>query len=139
MSTIGINEAIPKILSEYKNIAVVGVSTKPDRDSHGVAKYMLLKGYRMTPVNPMYPEVLGETCYSSLLDIPDKIELVDIFRKSDQVVPIVEQAIQIGAKAVWMQLGIINEEAAKLATDAGLEVVMNRCWKIEYQNYLNNF
>jgi len=139
MSTIGINDAIPQILSEYKNIAVVGVSTKPDRDSHSVAKYMLMNGYNMIPVNPMYPEVLGKTCYPSLLTLPEKIELVDIFRKSDQVVPIVEQAIQIGARAVWMQLGVINEEAAKLALDAGLKVVMNRCWKIEYQNYSNNF
>ena len=139
MSTMGINEAIPKILSEYKNIAVVGVSKKPDRDSYSVAKFMLLKGYNMTPVNPMYPEVLGKICYPSLVDLPEKIELVDIFRKSDQVLPIVEQAIQIGVKAVWMQLGVINEEAAKLASDAGLKVVMNRCWKIEYQNYMNNF
>jgi predicted CoA-binding protein len=139
MSNTGINEAIPQILSEYKNIAVVGVSTKPDRDSHSVARFMLMKDYNMVPVNPVYPEVLGKTCYPSLLDIPEKIELVDIFRKPDQVLPIVEQAIQIGAKAVWMQLGVINEEAAELALDSGLEVVMNRCWKIEYQNYLNNF
>jgi predicted CoA-binding protein len=131
-----INQEIPQILSEYKNIAVVGVSTKPERDSHGVAKFMLHNGYNMIPVNPMYEEVLGRTCYTDLIEIPSQVDLVDIFRKSDQVLPIVEQAIQIGAKAVWMQLGIVNQEAADIALKAGLQVVMNRCWKIEYHNYM---
>jgi predicted CoA-binding protein len=133
-----INNSIPQILLEYKSIAVVGASSNPERDSHSVTKFMLNQKYNVLPVNPMYTEVLGKTCYPSLLDLPVKIELVDIFRKSEQVVPIVEQAIKIGAKAVWMQLGVINEEAANLALSAGLNVAMNRCWKIEYQNYMNN-
>ena len=134
-----INDGIPEILKDYKNIAVVGVSVKPERDSHSVARFMLNHGYNMIPVNPQYKEVLGKTCYPELTGITSTVDLVDIFRKSDQVIPIIEQAIEIGAKAVWMQLGVINQAAAELALNAGLKVVMNRCWKIEYQNYMINY
>lgn len=128
-----INRNIPEILRKYKKIAVVGISNKLDRDSYLVAKFMKSKGCHIFPVNPSYEEVLGIKCYSSLLDIYDEIELVDIFRRSEFVLPIVEQAIKIKAKVVWMQLGVIHQDAAKVAFDAGLKVVMNRCWKQEYQ------
>lgn len=132
-----INDSIPEILKEYRKIAVVGISTKPERDSHSIAKFMQLQGYQIYPVNPNYEKVLGETCYPGLSDLPDQVDLVDIFRKPDQVMPVVEEAIKIGAKAIWMQLGVVNSEAAKVALDAGLKVVMNRCWKIEYINHMN--
>ncbi len=131
-----INENIPEILKKYRNIAVVGLSDKPFRDSYIVASFMKSHGYRIFPVNPTLNEVLGEKAYPSLLDIPEPVELVDIFRRPEFVDEIVEQAIQIGAKAVWMQLGVVNEAAARKALEAGLEVVMDRCWKIEYQKHL---
>jgi len=127
-----INSHIEEILRDYKHIAVVGVSDKPTRDSHSVAKFMIRQGYQVYPVNPMIQTVLDKKCYPDLLSISDNVELVDIFRKPDQVEPIIEQAIEIGAKAVWMQLGIINYNAAEKALKAGLHVVMDRCWKIEY-------
>lgn len=129
-----INKNIQEILRNYKKIAVVGISNNPDRDSHAVAKFMLARNYQIFPVNPNYNEVLGLKCFSELKDIPEKIDLVDIFRRSEFVEPIVEQAMEIGAKAIWMQLGVVNEKAAQAALAAGLEVVMNRCWKIEYQS-----
>ncbi len=135
MKSLKINSTISDILENYKKIAVVGLSDNPARDSHGIARFMLSHGYQVYPVNPNYTEVLGRPCYPSLLHIPETIELVDIFRKPEAVVPVVDEAIQIGAKAIWMQLGVINPEAAQKALDAGLEVVMNRCWKVEYYNY----
>ena len=137
MKKYEINDSIPEILKEYRKIAVVGISTKPERDSHSVAKFMQHQGYQIFPVNPNYTTVLGETCYPGLSDLPEQVDLVDIFRKPDQVMPVVEEAIKIGAKAIWMQLGIVNSGAAELALDAGLKVVMNRCWKIEYINHMN--
>ena len=125
-------DKIKRILREYKTIAVVGLSAKWNRPSHFAAKYMKEHGYKIVPVNPGYDEILGEKCYSSLLDIPEPVDIVDIFRRSGDVPPIVEDAIKIGAKVVWMQLTVINEEAASRARDAGLEVVMNRCVKIEH-------
>ncbi len=133
-----INANIPEILKKYRNIAVVGVSDKPHRDSYIVAAFMKAHGYRIFPVNPRISEVLGEKAYPSLLDIPEPVELVDIFRRPEFVDEIVDQAIQIGAKAVWMQLGVVNPEAAQKALDAGLEVVMDHCWKIEYQRYFGD-
>lgn len=127
-----VNQNIPEILKKYKRIAVVGVSDKPHRDSHIVARFMKEHGYRIFPVNPGLNEVLGEKCYPSLRDLPEPVELVDIFRRSEFVPSIVDAAIEIGAKAVWMQLTVVNEAAAQKALDAGLEVVMDRCWKIEY-------
>lgn len=121
-----------KILRENKTIAVVGLSAKWNRPSHIAAKYMKQHGYKIIPVNPVYDEILGEKCYPSLLDIPEPVDIVDIFRRSSDVPPIVEDAIKIGAKVVWMQLTVVNEEAASRARNAGLEVVMNRCVKIEH-------
>ncbi len=127
-----LNENIEDILKTHKRIAVVGLSAKRYRPSFGVAKMMKALGYRVIPVNPQVKEVLGEKSYPSLLDVPEQVDLVDIFRRPEHVDEIVEQAIQIGAKAVWMQLGVINPRAAQRALDAGLQVVMDRCWAIEY-------
>jgi len=115
-----------------KTIAVVGVSNKPDRDSHMVAKYLINAGFEVMPVNPRIDAFLGIKAYPDLLAIPSEkeIDIVNIFRKSSEVLPVVEEAVKIGAKAVWMQLGIINEEAAHVAKKAGLEVVMNKCIKV---------
>lgn len=125
-------EEIKRILSENKTIAVVGLSPKWNRPSHFAAKYMKEHGYKIIPVNPGYDTILGEKCYKSLLDIPEPVDIVDIFRRSKDVPPIVDDAIRIGAKVVWMQLTVVNEEAAQKAREAGLEVVMDRCVKIEY-------
>ena len=126
------DSTIRRILRQYKTIAVVGLSDKWHRPSRFAAKYMKAHGYNIIPVNPSQKEIMGEICYSSLLDIPVPVDIVDIFRHPKQVPPIVEDAIKIGAKVVWMQLGVINEEAAQRARDAGLEVVMDRCVKIEH-------
>jgi len=120
------------ILKTNRVIAVVGLSAKWHRPSYSVAKYMLEHGYRVIPVNPSYQEVLGQKCYPSLRDIPEKIDIVDCFRRSEEIMPIAEDAIAIGAKVLWMQIGVINEAAAKKARKAGLDVVMDRCIKIEY-------
>ena len=121
-----------RILRECKTLAVVGLSANEMRPSYFAAKYMQDHGYRIIPVNPNYDEILGEKCYPDLASIPEPVDIVDLFQRSERVMPFAEQAIEIGAKVVWMQLGVINEEAAKLARDAGLEVVMDRCVKIEY-------
>ena len=121
-----------RILKECKTLAVVGLSANEMRPSYFAAKYMQDHGYRIIPVNPNYDEILGEKCYPDLASIPEPVDMVDLFQRADRVMPFVEQAIEIGAKVVWMQLGVINEEAAKVASDAGLEVVMDRCVKIEY-------
>ena len=121
-----------QILKNYRTFAVVGISPKPDRPSHGVAAFLKEHGYRIVPVNPGHEEILGETCYPDLRSIPFPVEVVDIFRRSEEVPPIVDEAIEIGAKAVWMQIGVINEQAAAKARAAGLAVVMNTCPKIEF-------
>ncbi len=128
-------ETIKRILSDYKTIAVVGLSGKWNRPSHFAAKYMKQHGYKIIPVNPSYDEILGEKCYPSLLDIPEPVDIVDIFRRSEDVPPIVEDAITIGAKVVWMQLTVEHEEAAARAREAGLEVIMDRCVKIEHGRF----
>lgn len=125
-------DVVKKILSEFKTIAVVGLSPKTDRPSYRVASYLKSKGYRIIPVNPNATEILGERCYPNLLSIPDRIEVVDIFRRSEDVPPIVDEAIKIGAKAIWMQEGIINKEAARKAEEAGLLVVMDKCMYKEH-------
>ena len=122
------------ILEKSKVIAVVGLSPKPERDSHEVAKYLQGQGYRIVPVNPRADTILGEKSYPDLASIPGKVDVVDIFRRSDDVPPVVDQAIAIGAKAVWMQLGIVNEGAAAKAREAGLGVVMDRCMLVEHRN-----
>ena len=125
-----------RILRESKTIAVVGLSADWFRPSYFAAKYMQEHGYRVIPVNPKYPEILGEKCYMSLRDIPGKVDLVDIFRKTQDVMPIAEEAIAIGAKVLWQQLGVRNEAAAAKARAAGLEAVMDRCVKIEHARIL---
>ncbi|MEE9198761.1 MAG: CoA-binding protein [Dehalococcoidia bacterium] len=125
--------SIEDILRDGRTIAVVGLSPKPDRDSHRVASYLQDHGYRIIPVNPKAQEVLGERCYPDLKSIPEPVDVVDIFRRPEEVPPIVDQAIDIGAAAVWMQLGIVNEEAAAKAREAGLAVVMDRCMLVEHQ------
>ena len=123
-----------RILKENNTLAVVGLSADWYRPSYFAAKYMLDHGYRIIPVNPNYvgKEILGQKVYASLADIPEKVEIVDCFRKSEEIVPLAEQAKKIGAKVLWMQLGIVNEAAAEITRKAGLEVVMNRCVKIEH-------
>lgn len=124
-------EQIKQILESAGNIAVVGLSDKPERTSHMVAKAMQDRGYRIIPVNPGKKQILGETCYPSLLDIPEPVHIVNVFRRAEEVVPIAEQAAQIKANVFWLQQGIINEEAARIALDAGLTVIMDRCIKVE--------
>ena len=118
---------ITELLATAKTIAVVGLSSKPYRASFGVAEYLQESGYRIIPVNPNVSEVLGEKCYARLEDVPEKIDIVDIFRRSEFVPEIVDAAIHAGARAVWMQEGVENETSAERARKAGLFVVMNRC------------
>ena len=124
---------IAELLRSSRTIAVVGLSSNPMRPSNGVAEYLKRAGYRVIPVNPREIEVLGEKCYARLEDIPEKIDLVDIFRRAEYVPEIVESAIRVGAKAVWMQEGVIHEEAAERARSAGLAVVMDRCTLKEHR------
>ncbi|MGE0108862.1 MAG: CoA-binding protein [Bdellovibrionales bacterium] len=127
------HEKILEILGKVKVIAMVGASDKPERPSYGVMQFLQSKGYRVIPVNPGLAgqELLGEKVYASLMDIPDPIGMVDIFRNSEAAEPLVEEAVAIGAEIVWMQLGVVNEAAAEKALEAGLEVVMDRCPAIE--------
>jgi predicted CoA-binding protein len=122
-----------KILNEYHTVAIVGLSPNPSRPSHRVASYLAGHGYKVIPVNPRAQEILGKPSYSDLSSIPEPVEVVDIFRRSEEVMPIVDEAIKIGAKVVWMQEGVINEEAASKARDAGLLVVMNKCMLKEHE------
>ena len=121
-----------RILQQNRVIAVVGLSANWYRPSYFAAKYLQEHGYRIIPVNPRYEEILGEKCYPTLRDIPEPVDVVQIFQRVDQVLPFGADAIDIGAKVVWMQLGIVNEEAAERARQAGLDVVMDRCMKIEH-------
>ena len=123
---------IRRILKSAHTIAVVGLSANWWRPSYFAAKYMQEHGYRIIPVNPMYTEVLGEKCYPSLAAVPDKIDLVDCFRKSEEMPALAEQAIAIGARCLWMQLGVANDAAAAIASNSGLDVVADRCVKIEH-------
>jgi len=121
------------ILNEYRIIAMVGLSPNPNRPSHRVAKYLINQGYKVIPVNPDAQEILGTRSYSNMSSIPEPIEIVDIFRRSEEVMPIVDEAIKIGAKVVWMQEGVINEKAAMKAQNAGLLVIMDRCMLKEHK------
>jgi predicted CoA-binding protein len=127
---------IRRILLQARTIAVIGLSGNWYRPSFFAAKYMQDHGYRIVPVNPSYQEVLGQKCYPTLRDIPHKVDIVDCFRKSDDIPPIARDAVEIGAKVLWMQLGIRNDLAARIALEAGLDVVMNRCVKIEHARIL---
>lgn len=124
-----------RILERYKRIGMVGLSSNPFRPSHFAAIYLIAEGYDVIPVNPREKQVLGRTCYPSLRDIQGPVEVVDIFREVPAVPSIVEEAIAIGAKVIWMQLGVIHEAAAERARRAGLEVVMDRCMKIEHARF----
>ena len=125
-------QAIRQILEECRTIAVVGLSSNPRRASNSVAGYMRQQGYRVIAVNPNEQQVFGEKAYPSLADVPDEIDLVDIFRRSEEAGSAVDEAIEIGAKAVWLQEGVIDEAAAERAQAAGLLVVMDRCWLKEH-------
>jgi len=127
MSPVGASDPIGDLLKKARTIAVVGLSNKPLRPSHGVALYLQQQGYRIIPVNPKIQSVLGEKAYASLSDVPDKIDLVDIFRRSEFVPELVDQAIALGLPAVWMQEDVIHEPAAQKARQAGIFVVMDRC------------
>jgi uncharacterized protein len=116
-----------KLLDTTRTIAVVGLSEKPDRPSHHVSAYMQAQGYRIIPVNPSVVSILGERSYPTLRDIPERVDMVDVFRRSDAVPEIVQEAIAIGAKSIWLQEGVVHEAAASDAQDAGLAVVMDRC------------
>jgi predicted CoA-binding protein len=129
------SEKTRRILRKYRVIAVVGLSAQWHRPSYFAAKYLQEHGYRVIPVNPGYDTILGEKCYKHLADIPEKVDVVDCFRKSSEIPAIAEDAIRIGAKVLWMQLGVENAEARARAEAAGLEVVENRCMKIEHGRF----
>ena len=126
---------IKNILEESKTVAVVGLSPNEERDSHRVAKYLQSQGYRIIPVNPKADEILGERSYPDLVSIAEPIDVVDVFRRSEAVPEIVEEAIKVGARTVWMQEGVIHKEAAARAREAGLQVVMDRCMMIEHRRH----
>jgi predicted CoA-binding protein len=127
---------VRRILLRSRTLAVVGLSAQWHRPSYFAAKYMLDHGYRIIPVNPRYADVLGQRCYPDLRSIPEPVDIVDCFRKSAEIPPLADDAIAIGAKVRWMQLGIVNDDAARRASSAGLDVVMNRCVKIEHARIL---
>ncbi len=127
-----ITKQVKEILSTTQTIAVVGLSPKENRPSNMVARYLKEHNFTIIPVNPAQQEILGETCYPTLSAIPKSVDLVNIFRRSDDIPPVVKEAIAIGAKAVWMQEGIVNEEAAQEAHAAGLKVIMDRCLKVDH-------
>ena len=124
-----------RILERYRNIAIVGLSSNPFRPSHFAAIYLQAEGYNVVPVNPREKEILGLRSYASLRDVPSPVEIVDIFREPAAAPAIVEEAIAVGAKVIWMQLGVVHLEAARRARDAGLDVVMDRCVKIEHARF----
>lgn len=128
-------QTIEKILRTAKTIATVGFSDDPEKPSHRVPAYLQSQGYRVIPVNPRLEAGLGEKAYASLAEVPEEIDVVQIFRRSDQVGPVVDEAIAVGAKAVWMQIGIADEEAAARARAAGLDVVMNQCMKVQHTRW----
>jgi uncharacterized protein len=129
------SDKLRRLLRSSRTIAVVGLSAQWHRPSYFAAKYLQEHGYRVIPVNPTYPEILGEKSYKRLADIPERIDVVDCFRKSSEIPAIADEAIAIGAKVLWMQLGVESPEARRKAEAAGLEVVENRCMKIEHGRF----
>ncbi len=121
-----------RILRDYRTVAIVGLSAEWHRPSNFVAKYLQQHGYRVIPVNPRYTEVLGERCYASLTDIAEPVDMVDVFRRTEDVLPIAQAAVRIGAKCLWQQIGVMNRDADALASAAGLDSVIDRCVKIEH-------
>jgi len=136
MLQINPTKEIGSLLRQARTIAIVGLSPKEDRPSHMVGRYLLDAGYSLFPVNPGQSEILGLKCYPDLVSIPVHIDIVDIFRRSEDVYPIVEEAVKIGAGAIWMQLGIVNQEAAEFARRHGLQTVMDRCIKVDHSTLL---
>ena len=136
MAHLSEEETIERILTQSHTVAVVGLSDNPERPSYDVAQFLQKRGYRIIPVNPNLTEVLGEQAYPDLASVPDPVDVVDIFRRSEAVLPIVEEAVQMGAKAIWMQKGVRNKEAAEKARAAGLLVVMDRCMMQETKRML---
>ena len=132
---INSTETIQRILEDCRTIAVVGLSSNPGRASNSVAGYMRRQGYSVIPVNPNEAQVFGEKSYPALADVPVKVDLVDIFRRSEEAGGAVDEAIKVGAKAIWLQEGVIDDHAAQRALDAGLLVVMDRCWLKEHIRY----
>jgi len=128
-------QTLQRIFAESRTIAVVGLSPKTNRPSNQVALYLQQAGFRIIPVNPGQAEILGEPCYPDLQSIPEPVDVVDIFRRSEQVEPVVRDAIAISAKVIWMQQGIVNVEAATIAEQAGLTVIMDRCMKVDHRQY----
>ena len=133
----GMDDNIRVILEKSKTIAVLGLSPKPERDSNMVAKYLKDKGYRIIPVRPGQEEILGEKAYASLDDVKEPVDIVNVFRKSDQIMPHAHEALRLKPKVFWMQLNIENNEAAKLLAEAGIDVVMNMCIKVEHERLFN--
>ncbi|AMQ18361.1 CoA-binding protein [Thermococcus peptonophilus] len=131
------DEKVREILTKYRKIALVGASPKPERDANRVMRYLLEHGYEVYPVNPRYEEVLGRKCYPSVLDIPDDVEIVDLFVRPEFTMDYVEQAIKKGAKAVWFQFNTYNREAFKKAKEAGLTAVAHRCIKQEHERLIS--
>lgn len=131
------DEEIRGILENNRTIAVVGLSANPDKDSHRVARYLKEQGYQIVPVNPKTEEILGQKCYANLKEIPFSVDIVDIFRKIEAIPAVVDEAIATGAKVVWMQLGLAENQSAHKARSAGLQVVMNKCIKIEHSRYFS--
>jgi predicted CoA-binding protein len=127
------DEIISKILHTAHTIAVVGLSSRPERAGYYVPAYLQVHGYRIIPVNPYLEQALGERAYPDLVSVPEPVDLVLVFRRSEQVLPVAMQAVQVGAKAIWMQSGIVNQEAALIARGAGLDVVMDRCMMVEHR------
>ena len=127
------DEAIREILATPRTIAVVGCSPDPERDSHRIARLLRDRGHRIVPVNPLHDEILGVRCHPDLRAVPDAVDMVDVFRRSEHVGALAEDAIAIGAHVLWLQLGVIDESAARRAQEAGLMVVMDRCPAIEYR------
>ena len=134
--TINDDGELKQILMTVKTVASVGASSNPEKPSHSIFQYLLQHGYEMIPVNPGTPEIQGQKTYPDLAAIPKKIDVVQVFRKSEDVPPVVDQAIAVGAKIVWMQEGVVNEEAAAKAEAAGLKVVMDRCMRATHRRLL---
>ena len=130
------SEEIREILQKVKRIAIVGLSPKQERDSNKVAKYLMEQGFEVIPVNPGQREILGQKCYKSLRDIPFPVDMADLFLNPKRVSPVVDQAIEKGIPVIWMQLGVVHNEAAKRAREAGIKVIMNKCVKVEHQGLM---
>jgi hypothetical protein len=127
-------EAVRRVLKGAKTVAVVGCSPKPERDSHRIARMLIEKGYDVVPVNPAAPEILGRKCFPDLTSIGRKIDIVDVFRDAEHVPPIADEAVAVGAECLWLQTGIVHDEAAKKASDAGLYVVQDRCIAVAHSS-----